>query len=592
MNQLHLFGLTKLRIFFFLLLTLMAGVTESFGMVMIFPVLEFIETAHDAGPVYQNSKIWEIILAAHKFFNFEISFVTLLAAFFLSMMLRIVMLYSRQLYSVWLAQDMQHATRSQLFGATLLMNYGAFCGLSSGALINALTTEVQRAIGSFSALFALWANCIVILSLLLALFWLSIPLTVLSLVFMGIGGAVVIYSGRNLYQHSRDLSSSNQQYSREVLERFGVFRLIKLLSVAQREIVRVRSTSALLRDRNFQVSKIVASVDLLMEPLVLLLGCVTLYFAVIVFDMSLPAVGVFGLISLRLLPLAKELMRSYQTYRSTAGSRAMVIDLFAQAKGASEPQGGRNEFLGIKDSIFLSAVGFAYPNARARALQNVTIKIPAGKTTALVGPSGAGKSTLADLVACLHYPQEGSIEFDGVNARDLSVESLRRKIAFVSQETPLLDDTVSANLRFVYPEASDSELWDALKYARAEEFVRSLDDGLDTRLGEKGITLSGGQRQRLGLARALLSKCSILILDEPTSALDSETESDIQASLNRLRASGSLTTIVIAHRLATIRNADLIVVLREGTVTDQGTHSRLIVNEDWYARVCGLQSNL
>jgi ABC-type multidrug transport system fused ATPase/permease subunit len=306
--------------------------------------------------------------------------------------------------------------------------------------------------------------------------------------------------------------------------------------------------------------------------------------------MSLAQIGLFMLILLRLLPVCKEVLRSWQTLMSAMGSNQAVRKGILDAKMEFEELGGRKKFNRLEKGIRLDSVTFSYSADRPPALQNVNLLIPAGKMTALVGPSGSGKSTLVDLLPLLRRPQKGKILFDDQPAEDYDLQSLRRAIAFVSQDTFIFNDTVLKNLSFTRPDASNAEIWAVLEKSGAREFIESLPNGLDTPLGERGVMLSGGQRQRIALARALIQQVPVLILDEPTSSLDSEVEKDIQESLASMRQTGNLTIIVIAHRLSTIRNADKIVVLQKGQIIQEGTHDELMVSEDWYARIQGLQS--
>jgi subfamily B ATP-binding cassette protein MsbA len=237
--------------------------------------------------------------------------------------------------------------------------------------------------------------------------------------------------------------------------------------------------------------------------------------------------------------------------------------------------------------VTLEDVTFAYPDG-ARALERVSLALEPGTTTALVGPSGAGKSTVLNLIPRLYDPGAGAVRVDGTDARDVSLVSLRSKIALVSQDATLFDDTVRANVGHGRPGASDQEIWDALEAAAAREFVEALGGGLDAPVGVGGAKLSGGQRQRLALARAVLKDAPILLLDEATSALDSESEAKVQAALERL--SKGRTTLVIAHRLATVMRADKIYVLDGGRVVEEGEDATLKGKRDGiYARLRELQ---
>src|SRR5579875_2218267 len=221
-------------------------------------------------------------------------------------------------------------------------------------------------------------------------------------------------------------------------------------------------------------------------------------------------------------------------------------------------------------TIRFEAVGFTYPGARRAALTAGSLTIPAGPPGALVGPSGAGKTTLAHLLLRFWDPQDGRILIDGVDLREFALEPLRARISLVSQDTYLFNDTVRANIALARPEADDAAIRRALEQAALAAFVDSLPQGLDTIVGERGVQLSGGQRQRIAIARAFLKKAPILILDEATSHLDAVSEAQVHAALAALMR--ERTTIIIAHRLSSVRNADLIAVLDRGRLVESGSH--------------------
>ena len=213
--------------------------------------------------------------------------------------------------------------------------------------------------------------------------------------------------------------------------------------------------------------------------------------------------------------------------------------------------------------------------------------IPAGKTVALVGPSGAGKSTILNLIPRFHDIDSGVIRIDGNDVRNVKLESLYANIALVSQEVTLFDDTVRANIAYGKPGASEAEIEDAAHHAAALEFIRELPNGFDTMVGERGVKLSGGQRQRLAIARAILKNAPVLLLDEATSALDTESERHVQAALDHLMK--DRTTLVIAHRLSTIVDADVIYVIQNGRIVEQGPHDKLLAKGGAYEKLYALQ---
>jgi subfamily B ATP-binding cassette protein MsbA len=240
----------------------------------------------------------------------------------------------------------------------------------------------------------------------------------------------------------------------------------------------------------------------------------------------------------------------------------------------------------FEKEIRYSRVSFSYPG-RGETLRSVDVTIPKGSVTALVGPSGGGKSTLVSLLPRFMDVTGGSITIDGADIRTVSLASLRAAFGLVTQEVILFDDSIRRNVAYGDEGKPDDEIWAALRAANAEDFVRALPHGLDTRAGEAGSQLSGGQRQRLAIARAILRNPPILILDEATSALDTESEHLVQEALERLMA--GRTTIVIAHRLSTIRRADQIVVLARGEIVERGTHQDLYEAGGLYRRLHDLQ---
>ena len=240
----------------------------------------------------------------------------------------------------------------------------------------------------------------------------------------------------------------------------------------------------------------------------------------------------------------------------------------------------------IQGEIRFIKVDFAY-QAEESILKNISFTIPSGKTTALVGPSGGGKTTICQLIPRFYEVTGGSVSLDGIDIRDIRLESLRKNIGIVQQDVFLFAGTVAENIRYGRADASREEMMEAAKQAEIHDFIISLPDGYETEIGERGIRLSGGQKQRLSIARVFLKNPAILILDEATSALDNETEVKIQASLEKL--SRGRTTLVIAHRLSTIRSANQILVVTDDGIEESGSHEELLLKEGVYAHLYKMQ---
>lgn len=245
------------------------------------------------------------------------------------------------------------------------------------------------------------------------------------------------------------------------------------------------------------------------------------------------------------------------------------------------------EMTGLKREIEFRDVRFSYDNKEV--IRGVSFKIKKGETVALVGPSGGGKSTLSDLIPRFYDVQSGQILIDGIDIRKYTLESLRRYMGLVSQETILFNDTIENNLRLGKQDATEEEVRQAAIVANADAFIRETEHGYQTNIGDRGMKLSGGQRQRLSIARAVLKNPEILILDEATSALDTESEKLVQNALDALLQ--GRTSLVIAHRLSTIYNADRIIVIDHGQIVEQGTHHELMALHGVYARLIEMQQS-
>lgn len=284
-----------------------------------------------------------------------------------------------------------------------------------------------------------------------------------------------------------------------------------------------------------------------------------------------------------------EVYGELQRAAGAAGRIAELLSVEASLPVADDPVTFPETGGGAKvGSVAFEGISFQYPSKPGIwALEDVSFNMAPGETVALVGPSGAGKSTFLQLLLRFFDPQQGAVRVDGVDISQAEPKALRARLAIVPQDTMIFADTVLGNARFGRAGASEDEVWQALRAAQCEDFVTALPEGLNTYLGESGVRLSGGQRQRLAIARAILRDAPILLLDEATSSLDSEAERKVQAALDELMK--DRTTLVIAHRLATVQRADRIIVLDGGRVVAEGTHASLMAEGGLYAKLAGQQ---
>ena len=301
-------------------------------------------------------------------------------------------------------------------------------------------------------------------------------------------------------------------------------------------------------------------------------------------ELDVGAYAIIVFITQRLLWPLTRLGQTFDLYQRAMASTTRVLDLVDTEIGIVE---GHEELTNVQGNIQFNNIKFTYPE-RESVLDDISFNIKAGETVGLVGSTGSGKTTITRLLMRFHDPLSGNLEIDGIDIKDLKLNSLRGSISLVSQNTTLFPGTVRENIAYGNPDSNEEQIRYAAGIAEASVFISELPEGMDTNIGEDGHKLSGGQRQRLAIARAVLKDASILILDEATSNVDNETEAALQRSIEKI--SVDRTTLIIAHRLSTIRNADRIIVLDSGSISEEGTHDELINNHGIYSRLWAVQT--
>jgi ATP-binding cassette subfamily B protein len=362
---------------------------------------------------------------------------------------------------------------------------------------------------------------------------------------------------------------------------------IKSFTAENREIERVEMASASYRDANRDAIKLSASFIPLIRIAILFAFTANMLvggWLALEGELSLGAYSVIVFITQRLLWPLTRLGQTFDLYQRAMASTTRVLDLLDTKVGIVE---GNHSLESIQGDINFKNIDFAYSN-REEVLKNLNLSIPSGSTVGLVGATGSGKTTLIRLLLRFHDSSNGKISIDGFDVRDLTLNSLRKSIGLVSQNTTLFPGSVRENILYGNPDASQDEIINAAKVGEALAFIEELPNKWDTNIGEDGHKLSGGQRQRLAIARAVLKNAPILILDEATSNVDNETEAALQRSIEKI--SENRTTLIIAHRLSTVRNADIIAVIEGGQVSESGTHDSLLRNDGLYSRLWKVQT--
>jgi len=494
--------------------------------------------------------------------------------------------------SAWVGNKVVMDLRDQMFRRMLALPLGYFHDSTTGNLISRFTFDVAQVTGAATnVVTVLVKDSVTIAGLLAYLLYIDWKLTAISLIMVPPIAVVVRYFNVRLRNMSRKTQQAMGDITQVLQETVECNKVVKIFGGQDYEAKRFAETSNRLRGFSMKQTAAAAGNVPIVQLLAAMAVAVVVYYATVQAQSDATTVGGFVSFLAAMLLLTPPLKRLTGVAEHLQRGLAAAESVFALLDEKPENDEGRITLARARGDIDFHDVSFRYPRADTPALDDVTLTIRAGETIALVGSSGGGKTTFANMVPRFYHPDSGTIRIDGHDIESVSLASLRRNIALVSQEVALFNDTVAANI--AYGEAagaSRQEIERAAEAAHALEFIRAMPQGFDTLIGENGVRLSGGQRQRLAIARTVLKDAPILILDEATSALDSESEKHVQAALEYLMQ--GRTTVVIAHRLSTIENADRIVVLDKGAIAEIGTHAELLAKSGIYANLYGIQYSI
>ncbi len=492
----------------------------------------------------------------------------------------------------WLGERVCADIRKAVFDHLVELHPSYFESNLSGEIMSRLTTDttlLQTIIGSSMsmALRSLLMFIGALIMLLLTDAWLTmvvfliVPVVLLPILIFG-------RRVRELSKRTQDSVANVGTYAGEIIQQ------IKTVQSYSRESYEKQAFGGEV-EHSFEIGKLRIKQRALLIAAVLLLvfsavACMLWLggSAVIAGEMSAGQLGAFVFYSILLATSVTTISQVWGDLQRAAGASDRLVELLQVRSEISSTVTTATDVSSLAPLIACQNMHFYYPSrSDTAALQNINFSIPAGQSVALVGPSGAGKSSLFELIQRFYDPQQGAVLFDGVDVRELDHHALREQMALVPQQPVLFSSDVRYNIRYGRPSASDDEVIAAAKAANAHEFIMQLPDGYKSFLGEKGVRLSGGQKQRIAIARAILKNPRILLLDEATSALDAQSEAKVQQALNRLMQ--GRTTIIIAHRLATILDVDKIMVFDQGQIIASGTHQELLISCDLYSQLAKLQ---
>jgi ABC-type multidrug transport system fused ATPase/permease subunit len=555
---------------------------ESLSLVAFVPALQFAQAGGKVPALADGDPVWRTLLGGLSWLGLAPTLELLLAICFLLMLIRQALAFGRQVYTTWVFENFNKHVRDR--GFSLILEAGAHYHdrVDSGKLVGDLTLELERVnsgmnslvlAGGAVSLFIVYGIALLLVAPMLTL--VAVPLLALSLLPLHWIETVTAKFGRMV-------SNANQSFASFLVARGRAVRLVRIAGAEAFERDRLDTLTGHQREAICGLGRMIAAANVAIEPLMLLIAFSLFAMGVGMLAIPVETVGLFMVILLRLIPAAKEYVRSRQVVFAGSGSIDSIVARFADMWGARERQVGTEPFPELRHGITLEQVGYRYPTRDEVALHEVDLFFPARRMTAIVGPSGSGKSTLVELLARIRHPDSGRILFDQVPLAQIDNKALRERVAIVPQAPQILGDTPADHVAYGQAGLDRQAIRSAAISAAADAFISALPQGYDTNLGDSGANISGGQRQRLEIARALARRAAVVILDEPTSHLDVETESAFVDSLHELRQREDLTLIVIAHRFSTLREADQVIVLIDGRIEAVGTAGEVAATSEWY----------
>jgi ABC-type multidrug transport system fused ATPase/permease subunit len=563
-----------LRIYLMFILTLMAGLFEGVGLIMILPLIDGVVNLNYAA---QKNIIAEYLYQTLAIVNLQDSIFAILLIILIAFMLKGLLTFAALALNAYFRGKLMRELKVKLFDAYENMTYSYFSSRDTGHFINLINEQTTRALQAFfqiTQLCSQFIQAIIYLVLALLVAWKFGVFAVIVAAFFFIFFSRINHSVRD---YSRGMSVESGRLAKILIQTLHGFKYISATGQTSKIKKQIELSIKFLTDCQMRMGIAAAFTHSIREPIAAI--CVVLIIAiqVLYFEESVGPILVSILLFYRAFNASLAIQSYLQSSLEAIGSMELVHCEFKNQKSHQEKD-GKKIIPRLSSEIELRNISYTHGAELPYVFKGLNLKISACTTVALVGQSGAGKSTLLDLITLILRPQSGQILIDGCLSDEVDLKSWRRQIGFVSQEMVIFDDTIANNISMWSGAVADNQsLVDRIKNAATQacltEFIDSLPLGYETIVGDRGIRLSGGQRQRLFIARELFRSPNLLILDEATSALDSESELAIQNSICELR--GKATIIIIAHRLSTVRTADQILVFHGGEIVESGSYNEL-----------------
>lgn len=563
--------------------TILAGLSEGFGITLFVPLLEIMSGSTD-----EPSRLFVFIRDMFEGVGLPFTLTSTLTAIIVMVVGGFSITYVQRRILMKAKYRCAETMRRDVIGSLMHSSWTHLTKQGQGEVINHLIVEITRASTGLQVQIILLAAFVQVMILAAISAILSWHLILLSLLFAGTIALITLPIIRRAEKRGEASNRANRDYSFHAIDYMRGARLIKAAGAEASVLSRIGEFSRSLFNAQVNLEHNSLILYLIVQTAPVIIIGIIIFVAHQILALSTSHILVFLVLLARIAPRVAEIQTRHENYSGYAPAIRLLDQAIETAEAERENLGeSKAPIEGLTDTIRLQDVSYRYPDSAAAAVKNVSLIIPAKQMVAFVGKSGSGKSTLMDLIVGLRHPDSGSVVIDGSNLRDINLMSWRHKIGYVTQDVIIFNDTLRNNLLFSHPDTTTEEIDEALRIAHLTDVVRAMPEGLDTVLGEGGIRLSGGQKQRVALARALIGKPDLLFFDEATSSLDSESERMIQDAIGTI--AHRFTIIIIAHRLSTVRMADLICVMDGGRIVERGTHDDLFAKDGHFSHLYKLQ---
>lgn len=568
-----------------LLLSILIGLLDGLGLTMFLPLLQMA----DGGTATSGEGLGNLgfIVEGFNSMGIELNIKVALLMLFIFFSLKGVIVYIASIYKVKINQFFVSTLRINLTKLFTRYSFRAFVTSDIGRIQNSFTGEIAKVSGAYRNYSECAQQLVMVLVYLGFVFMVDWKFALL----VCIGGLISNIFFRNLFKktkiQSKELTRNNSSYQGLIIQYIANFKYLKatgfLNAYAQKLIYGIRQ----IEKNNTQIGFLNARITALREPFMIGIVCVVILLQITYLGGNLGAIMISLLFFYRALAALMNFQSKYNSFLSSSGSLENITTFEVELKSNVE-MNGKIKLDTFQNSIVLKQTDFGYDESDG-VLKKVNLHIAKNQTIALVGESGSGKTTLVNLISGLLKPNGGAVLIDDINQKDIDLSSYQSRIGYISQDPVMFNDTIFNNITFWAEPTAENKVrfQEAIRKAAISDFIGELTKKEHTVLGNNGINLSGGQKQRVSIARELYKDIDILILDEATSALDSETEREIQDNIDQLK--GKYTIIIIAHRLATIKNADAIYLMDRGEIIGQGDFSQLVLNSERFKKMVELQ---